>query len=219
MLFNSVFLEAFVLGFIGSIHCAGMCGPFVHILNSKNASKWKVNLAYNLSRSLTYSLAGFILGGLGGKMNELFLPDIAIFTGGGILVLFSLSYLFSGRKNASVKPSFISVKIASLMNKQKNIYFLSFLMGFSAAIMPCGVLYGAYGLAVSSESALNGAFSMFLFSLGMYPALFTVGFASHYFLKKVSAGYIRIALGIFMLLMGLSIILWRVYLIQTGQCH
>ncbi|MDH5719811.1 MAG: sulfite exporter TauE/SafE family protein [Spirochaetia bacterium] len=220
MIFQAVYIESFLLGFIGSLHCAGMCGPFVHILNSRSAPKWKINLAYNLSRTLVYTTAGFILGGLGETVDKYFINNLAIFSGGAILILFSLAYLLSGkRKKASEDMSFFFIKLSSFMKKNRNIYALAFMMGLSAAFMPCGLLYGAYGLTLTAESAVYGAFTMLFFSLGMYPALFAIGFASNYFMKKIPADGIRIILGIFMLILGLSTILWRLYLIQTNQCH
>src|SRR6266436_2118903 len=59
---------AFLLGLVGSMHCAGMCGPLALALPSR--SKTQIGfllgrMAYNSGRILTYCLLGLIFGALG----------------------------------------------------------------------------------------------------------------------------------------------------------
>ncbi|MBT3706218.1 MAG: sulfite exporter TauE/SafE family protein, partial [Proteobacteria bacterium] len=56
---------AALIGFFGSVHCVGMCGGIVGALsgfsNTESRKKlWKLLLAYNLGRIISYSLAGVL---------------------------------------------------------------------------------------------------------------------------------------------------------------
>ena len=61
-------LTAFIIGFLGSFHCIGMCGPIVLALPVVKVSSWpffRGRFLYNIGRVLTYSLLGAIFGFLG----------------------------------------------------------------------------------------------------------------------------------------------------------
>ena len=61
-------LAALSLGFLGSFHCVGMCGPIALALPLNKTSKFARvvgGLIYNSGRILTYSLLGIIFGLLG----------------------------------------------------------------------------------------------------------------------------------------------------------
>src|SRR3954454_25206429 len=59
---------AFILGLVGSLHCAGMCGPLALALpntGNRTAAFLLGRAAYNLGRIVTYCLLVFIFGLLG----------------------------------------------------------------------------------------------------------------------------------------------------------
>ena len=62
-------VSAFLVGMLGGVHCVGMCGGIVGALSlgmpARGASRWGVQLGYNLGRILSYTLAGVLAGGLG----------------------------------------------------------------------------------------------------------------------------------------------------------
>jgi len=65
----SLLISAFMLGFLGSAHCLGMCGGLASALglnagNKSNRSPFQL-LAYNIGRIISYCLAGLIVGALG----------------------------------------------------------------------------------------------------------------------------------------------------------
>ena len=79
--------SAFLLGFWGSLHCVGMCGGIVGILNNSLAkqcqdkAKWKFWLVYNVSRILSYSVAGGISAWVGSGLFTMINPEQAQRTG------------------------------------------------------------------------------------------------------------------------------------------
>ena len=59
---------AFALGLVGSLHCAGMCGPLALALphaGNRPASYFVGRAAYNLGRVVTYCVSDSIFGLLG----------------------------------------------------------------------------------------------------------------------------------------------------------
>lgn len=57
--------SGFVLGFLGSFHCIGMCGPLAMSLPdtaSSNVYFMSGRLLYNLGRAATYTFMGALFG-------------------------------------------------------------------------------------------------------------------------------------------------------------
>ncbi len=54
----------FLMGFLGTGHCLGMCGPLVFAFPGQ-VGGMKAHGAYHAGRVLTYTLVGFIMGGMG----------------------------------------------------------------------------------------------------------------------------------------------------------
>jgi sulfite exporter TauE/SafE len=68
---DSGFLAVFLVGLLGGVHCAGMCGGIVSALSPADARRcrtapaWSIHLAYNLGRIASYAIAGALMGALG----------------------------------------------------------------------------------------------------------------------------------------------------------
>ena len=61
-------IAALGMGFLGSVHCVGMCGPIVLYLPQAGASATMLvlsKLVYNLGRVATYVVLGAVCGALG----------------------------------------------------------------------------------------------------------------------------------------------------------
>ena len=64
-------LTAFTIGFLGSFHCIGMCGPIAIALpvpTSSNISFFTGRILYNIGRVVTYSFLGLLFGLVGGRI-------------------------------------------------------------------------------------------------------------------------------------------------------
>src|SRR4051812_6383152 len=85
------FLVAISLGFLGSFHCVGMCGPIALALPVHHRTpyiKHLLILLYNSGRILTYSLLGLFAGLLGKSLSVFgFQQALSIFVGLSILVV------------------------------------------------------------------------------------------------------------------------------------
>ena len=59
---------AFLFGFVGSLHCVGMCGPIAFLLpvDRKNSYNKIAQISlYHLGRLITYASMGLLFGWLG----------------------------------------------------------------------------------------------------------------------------------------------------------
>ncbi|MCB1137966.1 MAG: sulfite exporter TauE/SafE family protein [Leptospiraceae bacterium] len=266
---------AFMQGMGGSLHCVGMCGPFVHLLNGRapgpvppsesaeasetssgnpkgesavsqrqsdslapqasahrspseqirsgaptypatagraGQKRWSINLIYNFTRSLSYMSVGFFLGMAGKTINLYVVNSIAAVLGAVLLLYFGLTYLFPSQIpgfHGIRMPGWFNRSIGQLVRGRTNPVENAALMGMVSGLLPCGLLYPAYALAMGTGEPLAGAFTMFVFSLGTYPALLLVGLASSRlwdFLRTKWPGRI---LGLAMILYAILIVFKR----------
>ena len=68
MIIQAEFLAALTIGFFGSLHCLGMCGPIALITPSLYPGViWRAisGLVYNFGRIVTYTFLGGIIGSIG----------------------------------------------------------------------------------------------------------------------------------------------------------
>ena len=66
-----VILSGFLLGFLGSAHCVGMCGPIVLALPFKSPVRWRFiakRILYHTGRISVYALFGLMFGFLGDRV-------------------------------------------------------------------------------------------------------------------------------------------------------
>lgn len=164
------------VGFLGSFHCAGMCGPIALALPGAGGD-WKKQvagkLAYNIGRTLTYSMMGAAAGYIGGTFaSNGWQSLISIISGVLILIVVLLlnqrtSILLNSRLSAFTH-GFKSV-LGKLLRK-KGLHTL-FLIGFINGILPCGFVYLALAGAATAQSSLQGALYMVLFGFGTLPMM------------------------------------------------
>lgn len=170
---------AFILGLIGSLHCAGMCGPLALALPATGKTRISFTagrLAYNLGRITTYCLLGALFGLVGTTFALAGFQRWASI-GAGLLILTGL--LASGRFAVSAPLNRIigsvRVKVAALLYRRtlSSVYFLGMLNGF----LPCGLVYVACAAAVSAGNFFSGVEQMLVFGMGTVPMMLGIGLA------------------------------------------
>lgn len=207
---------ALLQGLAGQLHCVGMCGPLVHALNSQREKPVAANLAYNLGRSLSYMSVGLLLGLFGATINQWVFSHTAAILGGVLVAYFGFAYLFPGKLPhlAHLRlPKPVQKALGSLVRGDEGggVVERSALMGLASGMLPCGLLLPAYGLALGLGDPLAGAFVMFAFSLGTYPALFAFGLTSSAVWQRIQRGWLRYAMGALMIAFGAFMIYQRVW--------
>lgn len=176
-----MFYSALVLGFAGSLHCFGMCGPLSLLIPGDKTKRVQYvlgRLIYNLGRITTYGLLGLIIGLIGEQAGFAF-PQKIIFLTLGFGLLFYLLLPSSSKNKLSVLPSvirfntFIKRSIATISKKYGKI--TQFTFGLLNGLIPCGLVYAALSAAFITSSIKDGVLYMVLFGLGTLPMMMSFG--------------------------------------------
>ncbi|MFA6410954.1 MAG: sulfite exporter TauE/SafE family protein [Candidatus Buchananbacteria bacterium] len=199
----------FLIGFLASFHCIGMCGGLVITYSASAAVKEKAkkinfswaHLQYNLGRLISYTLVGAILGGLGSffAINQT-VSGILMLVVGSFMILMAVS-LFTNYKwleKVSLKtPQFIAKFIfkQSKSNNPKTPLVIGLLTG----LMPCGPLQAMQLYALGTGDWRRGALSLAFFALGTTPLMF--GFGT--FISYLSKNYMKKVMKISAIIVGL----------------
>ena len=205
-------IAAFLLGFMGSFHCVGMCGPIALALplpNNSIQSRVLGGLLYNFGRSVTYASIGLLLGTIGGGLAWWGWQQ-ALSISMGILLIISvlipnISIVIG--KYLPFKTSFVPTirqHLATLF-KQHN-YSALFGIGILNGLLPCGLVYiGAVG-AVATNTPLNGALFMLFFGLGTLPTMLLLSLTGTWVTAPIRSKIKKI-LPVFTLLLGILFVI------------
>lgn len=167
---------ALLMGFTGSLHCAGMCGPIVWIMPFQAYTGYKKIIAislYHFGRISVYACLAAILH----SFRDLFDPKvqqyISVILGSLLLVtgilsfipnhLVSVSLPWAGQVkkmlgNVIGKPGLSTLLIAGILN----------------GLLPCGLVYMALSASLSAHTALQGVILMYFFGIGTLPMLISI---------------------------------------------
>ncbi|MEZ4909745.1 MAG: sulfite exporter TauE/SafE family protein [Saprospiraceae bacterium] len=206
---------AFTLGFFGSLHCVGMCGPLAfgtlaHRGRNTLGLLWPT-FFYNIGRVLSYSTLGVILGILGGIASLAGFQKAISISFGAILVglaLFSvnLDHLIGKQKFIKKLYNQIAGFMSSAMKKGRQIPAIQ--VGVINGLLPCGLVYVALMAAITLSNIWGTVGFMVFFGLGTFPAMFLV-----ILLPTMIQGKVRMSLQrLYPILMGLT----GFYLIYRG---
>ncbi|SFD33579.1 hypothetical protein SAMN05518672_1011687 [Chitinophaga sp. CF118] len=177
------FLYALTLGFIGSFHCIGMCGPIALTLPVQHLDgnrKMAGILLYNSGRISAYSGIGIASGWLGKQFYIGGLQQwLSITLGCGLLLVIILQY--GGRNtlfhfNTGIYGTHIKIILGKLLRKQQLRTLFS--IGFFNGMLPCGLVYFAVAGAIATGSIWQGALFMCAFGAGTLPAMVTITWCS-----------------------------------------
>jgi len=214
---DSGFLAVFLIGLLGGVHCAGMCGGIVSALSlqtprsaAKPASPLPLHLAYNLGRIASYAIAGALMGALGslGLLLNNWLPVQMILYVAANLMMVALGLYLTGltqtlafvertgqrlwRRVQPVTKRFLPVR------GMAQAFPLGMLWGW----LPCGLVYSVLTMTLVSGSAARGAAIMLAFGLGTLPNLLLAGLLLVRFRSVIQGRALRLASGLIVLGFG-----------------
>lgn len=181
------------------------------ILNSAPGSRILANVTYNVGRSLSYSLVGFLLGLAGSAANAFLLGPYAAIVGGTVMIVMGLAHLFPvlGIESRLRLPASVTLFIGRSVARYGHLTGL--LLGTASGLLPCGMLLPAYGLALATGHPITAAAVMFVFSLGTYPVMFSVGAGSRWLAGRGTLlPRARVLLAIALVALGIGIIFIRI---------
>lgn len=176
-------VTAVILGLVGSLHCAGMCGPLALALPVQRPGGQSVlgpgtafflgRLLYNGGRILTYCLMGLVFGLFGRSLALAGIQNwVSILLGAALL-----AGLAASTRIAVWKPVYSFVErvkrgMGVLLHRRSltSLFFLGLLNGW----LPCGLVYVACAGATATGNMLSGAGYMALFGIGTLPMMLAI---------------------------------------------
>lgn len=218
---------AFLLGLLGSLHCAVMCGPLMlSFPTGQKASIIAVTqlVLYQLGRIVVYTLLGVLVGIVGNSITLFSSQETLSLIIGSVLIFFTILH-FSGRKIKVVDRLFARLisPISNLMSKTYGRTFWGLYAGLLNGLIPCGMVYLAMASALNVGTIAGSASFMFQFGLGTTPLMLAISLGGIY-LKK----YLRLNTGKWMpwlmLFMGALFVLRAIaldipFLSPSNQLH
>ena len=208
----------FFIGLLTSLHCVAMCGGInlsvcVRHKASDGDSKLdrlKPSLLYSVGRVISYTIIGGIVGGIG---------SVVSFSGaakGLVAILSGIFMVIMGINMLNIIPALKKFNPRMPKIFAKKVHENSgnrgpLVVGLLNGLMPCGPLQAMQLYALGTGSAMTGALSMFLFSLGTVPLMFGFGAVSSFLSSKFTHKMMKVSavlvllLGIIMLNRGLSL--------------
>ncbi len=186
-------LSGFLVGFLGSVHCAGMCGPLALALPVPGGGTLTYvygRVLYNVGRVLTYAVLGAVAGLVGRtlvltgaqQIVSLILGVLILLSVLGPLALKSLlpSFTLPARSGA-----YVQARLAGLMKRSSNLAL--FVIGLLNGLLPCGFVYVAMAAAITTGELYRGVLFMTGFGVGTGPIMLAIALAG----KHVQAGIRR----------------------------
>ncbi|WP_343487240.1 sulfite exporter TauE/SafE family protein [Allomuricauda sp. d1] len=170
-------LSAIVLGFLGSLHCLGMCGPIAFMLPvDRNSTSKKLSqlFIYHFGRILSYSLMGLVFGLVGKGLYLFGMQQKLSIIIGAIMILLVLVPNRHFKKYSIAKPMYrllakIKSQLGAALKKRTPDTFLT--IGFLNGFLPCGLVYMALLGAIALGNPWQGSLYMALFGLGTIPLM------------------------------------------------
>lgn len=206
-------LSALMLGLLSSVHCLGMCGGLVSAMGlaipkTQQARRLSLLLSYNLGRTLSYMLAGLLLGlGGWGLAQQGPLVTVLRVLAAGLLITMGL-YL-TGLWNGLNHLEGLGAKLwRSLQPLGQGLlpihhHHQALGLGLVWGWLPCGLVYSTLLWAASQGNALHSMLLMLAFALGTWPALLITGLGAARLQHWLRQRRVRLGAGLLVILCGL----------------
>ncbi len=186
----AILFTALTLGFLGSLHCVGMCGPIalaLPLVNNTSMSRFMGIIIYNFGRIFIYMLLG-IMFGLLGKTFIIAGYQQALSITLGVLILIAIllprRYTQNFKLGSVIFKPIAKVKASLGKLFAKRSYSSLFSIGVLNGLLPCGLVYTAVAGAIAVAEPLKAGLFMALFGLGTLPAMLSLSLAG----QKISVG-------------------------------
>lgn len=184
----ALFIAVLTASLVGSVHCAGMCGPFVAFAvglgDRARVGRVALHVAYHGGRLVTYALLGAAAGALGAALDlggrlAGWQRAAALVAGGAMIGIGLVAVLqAAGVRLASLPaPRMLSDFVARTTRAAARLSPLprALLTGLLTTLLPCGWLYAFAVTAAGTGSVWAGAATMAAFWTGTLPILVALG--------------------------------------------
>ncbi len=204
---------AFMVGFAGSLHCAGMCGPIVLAMPAVGGSvpaQVAGRVAYNGGRIVTYGLLG-VLFGVFGQVLGMAGVHRWVSVGAGALILLGL-FAWPLRGSGVFAAQLVG-RLKGVLGRllHRRTVGSQFLFGGVNGLLPCGLVYAACMGAVATGGVLPGLEYMLVFGLGTVPMMLGLGLAGRALHSRLRGRFQYVipvslgVMGVLLILRGMSL--------------
>ncbi|MGY4532819.1 sulfite exporter TauE/SafE [Pseudomonas sp. TE3786] len=205
-------VSAVILGLLGGGHCLGMCGGLMGALTlaippEQRSRRFRLLLAYNLGRILSYACAGLLIGMAGWAVANS--PAVMVLRIVAALLLIAMGlYLagwWSGLTRIEALGRGLWRYIQPFASRLMPVSSLprALLLGALWGWLPCGLVYSTLLWAASQGNALDSGLLMLAFGLGTWPVLLATGMAAERLTAVLRKRKVRMAGGLLVILFGL----------------
>ncbi len=186
-------LTALILGFAGSLHCAGMCSPLAFAVVSKSGTALLSRVLYNIGRILMYCVLGAIVSTAGVMLPVTVQYVISITLG---ITLLIIGITGSNFKVPVLAPfirltSFLKAQFSKLLQRKK--YSSIFAMGVLNGLLPCGLTFLALTSCITLPVPLDGFIFMAAFGAGTLPVMLGLVSIVPFFAKRLNISVGRLS--------------------------
>lgn len=206
-------LSVFLVGLLGGVHCAGMCGGIVTALTLADpGGKPGVPklLAYNTGRIASYAVAGAIAGAVGASTLLLnnYLPVGRVLYIVANIILILLGLYLAGLSRAVLvlerAGGVVWARLQPLMKRFIPVRTLpqAFFTGMIWGWLPCGLVYSVLISALATGSAVHGGLLMLAFGMGTLPNLLAMGLLARRLQSLTRKPGVRLAAGLLVAAFG-----------------
>lgn len=213
----AILVAALSMGLLGGAHCVVMCGGVVGAIcagsggaSASTARRMSHVALYNVGRIASYALAGAIAGGVGAvasSVGAVYGAQIVLRVIAGVIAISVGLYLAGVWRGVralerAAAPAWRRVepfaKRLLPVESASGAIALGALWGW----LPCGLVYAALALAVSSATPAAGALTMAAFGIGTLPTLVAMGAAASALARFARRTWVRRTAGLALAVMG-----------------
>lgn len=203
--------SALVMGLIGEVHCAGMCGGIAAVAcgGGNGAGATRRTSLVHAGRIAAYAIQGAAAGAMGGAAIAFAPFEHAQLA---VRILAGLALVAAGLHLAGIISAFgplerlvagpLARARAWLGRREATGPGGEVLRGLAWGLLPCGLVQGALALALATGSAPGGALAMLAFGLGTVPVLLVVTRLARGALSLATSPRVRRAAGILVIASG-----------------
>ncbi|MEO7966126.1 MAG: sulfite exporter TauE/SafE family protein [Gemmatimonadaceae bacterium] len=183
----SLAIGVLIASLLGSVHCAAMCGGFVCVYAGTASSGFRVHLAYNAGRLLSYLALGALAGALGASFNRVGaiagISRTAAMISGALMIAWGVATLLAARGHrvprigAAVltgRRNPLGAILARARGQSASVR--AGLTGLLTTLLPCGWLYAFVAAAAGTGRVDHAVVMMTFFWLGTLPMMLTAGY-------------------------------------------
>jgi hypothetical protein len=219
---------ALAAGFFGSPHCLGMCGGIVSALSFALSSqtpqrRFLLQTLYHLGRLISYSFLGLLVGVLGEGLLAPFANSKWPYVATSLMMIAFGLYLtgwWRGLDKLEALGGRLWQKMSPLrqrfmpINSPPRALIAGMLWGF----LPCGLVYSALALALTSANAITSSAAMLAFGLGTLPMMLLAGSTAGALKQKLQQQGWRTANGLLVISFGVWTLL-QAFMHGSGGHH